>query len=122
MVCPNPVTVYGPYRRKDGRAHVIHYWFDETAGQYRRRTESYPRHLWRLHYGEIPEGMDVDHIDGDRSNDAIENLQLLDRSGNMKKAHRQSPTFRAHVATMSQANQGPKVYRWQRLARAFAST
>ena len=33
--------------------------------------------IWRLHYGEIPEGMVVHHVDGNKKNNDISNLKLL---------------------------------------------
>lgn len=42
------------------------------------------RVVWMLHYGEIPSGMEVDHIDHDRLNDRIENLRLVTRKVNAK--------------------------------------
>lgn len=81
-----PKKTYGPYRGKDGRARVVH-WFDDG----RTTSESYPRYLWRLHKGEIPEGMEVDHRNGDRTDDRIENYQLLAHKPNVQKAYRENP-------------------------------
>ena len=33
---------------------------------------------WERHFGPIPEGHCVHHVDGDKQNNAIENLELLD--------------------------------------------
>jgi len=40
------------------------------------------RVAWFLHYGEWP-ATDIDHIDGDRSNNRLANLRLASRSQNM---------------------------------------
>jgi hypothetical protein len=34
------------------------------------------RLIWTWHYGEIPEGISIRHIDGDKLNNRIENLRL----------------------------------------------
>lgn len=40
--------------------------------------------VWVMHNGTIPDGMEIDHKDHDRSNNRIENLRLVDRLINMK--------------------------------------
>ena len=40
------------------------------------------RVIWFMFYGEIPEGMLVDHINGDRSDNRIENLRLVNHTDN----------------------------------------
>ena len=82
------IKTYGPYRDKDGRARVVHYYREN--GRPRTRSESYPRYLWRQHFGEIPEGMEVDHRNGDRTDDRIENYQLLAHKPNVQKAFREN--------------------------------
>lgn len=42
------------------------------------------RIVWFMHYGEDPFGMEVDHIDGNRSNNMIENLRLVSREQNTR--------------------------------------
>jgi hypothetical protein len=41
------------------------------------------RIIWEMHYGEIPEGFEVDHKDMSKANNSIENLRLATRSQNM---------------------------------------
>lgn len=51
------------------------------------------RIIWVLHHGEIPEQMTIDHIDGNRSNNSIENLRCTTYSTNAKnKKHKLSNT------------------------------
>lgn len=42
------------------------------------------RWVWTMFYGEIPQGMHVHHIDGNRSNNEISNLQMLNPSDHSK--------------------------------------
>ena len=44
------------------------------------------RCVWVWHNGEIPDGMEINHIDANRSNNKIENLEIVDHSGNMRHA------------------------------------
>ena len=50
---------YIRYRKKDGKLRMEHCL------------------VWEEHYGEIPEGMQIHHIDGDKTNNDISNLQLV---------------------------------------------
>ncbi|WP_459176977.1 HNH endonuclease signature motif containing protein [Ewingella americana] len=47
---------------------------------------SYRTHrvIWEMHHGEIPDGMFIDHIDGDFGNNRIENLRVVNKEGNAK--------------------------------------
>jgi hypothetical protein len=76
------LKVYGPYKRADGRQHVIHY--DNVTGK--RTTQSYPRYLMESLLGRKLEDYEkVDHINEDHIDDRIENLQILTHSENVKK-------------------------------------
>ena len=75
------IKVYGPYKRKDGRKHVIHF------GDGTRRTQSYPRYLMEQHLGRKLEDWEhVDHINDDPTDDRIENLQILTVTENNRKS------------------------------------
>lgn len=75
------LTVYGPYLRKDGRKHVIH----SNDGE--RVTQSYPRYLMEQHLGRKLEAWEeVDHINGDYTDDRIENYQILTKAENIRKS------------------------------------
>ena len=43
------------------------------------------RVIWALHYGRWPEGQ-IDHINGDRTDNRIENLREVDATGNARNA------------------------------------
>ena len=42
------------------------------------------RIVWTMINGEIPEGMTIDHIDGDKKNNLIENLRLVTHQDNLR--------------------------------------
>lgn len=64
--------VYGPYTRKDGRKHVC------VITNNKRRTVSYPKWLVEQKLGRIlSKDETVDHIDRNKSNDNLINLQIL---------------------------------------------
>lgn len=44
---------------------------------YQRKGYGAHRIIWEIHHGKIPEGMQIDHIDGDRSNNKIDNLRMV---------------------------------------------
>lgn len=44
------------------------------------------RVVWQLHYGEIPNGSEIDHIDGDRYNNKVENLRLVSPKRNKRNS------------------------------------
>ena len=67
-----------PYLRPDGRKHVI-----ITNDDGSKTTRSYPRYLLEEKLGRalLPEET-VDHIDGDHTNDSLDNLRVLTRAEN----------------------------------------
>jgi hypothetical protein len=53
-----------------------------------RTTISYARYLWIINNGDISSSLEVDHINNDRTDDRLENLQLLTKGENLDKAKR----------------------------------
>lgn len=47
---------------------------------FQRKGKRLHREVWKYHRGEIPKGFHVHHKDGDRSNNQIENLLLVEKS------------------------------------------
>ena len=43
------------------------------------------RVVWEAFNGPIPNGMDIDHIDGNPRNNSLKNLQVLSHTDNLKK-------------------------------------
>ena len=51
---------------------------------FKGRIIPYHRIIWVLLNGDIPAGMEIDHIDGDRINNNISNLRLVTRRENLQ--------------------------------------
>ena len=47
------------------------------------------RRVWRKHHGAVPEGFFIHHINGDKQDNRIENLQLMTQSEHMKLESKQ---------------------------------
>lgn len=62
--------------RRDGKSC----WQIQALG----RVQLAHRIIWELISGPIPEGLQIDHIDGDRLNNRIENLRLVTPALNMR--------------------------------------
>ncbi len=74
----------------------------KSCGRYRSFVLFHRRHyvhrvIWELTHGPIPNGMCIDHIDGDGINNRLENLRLTTLSGNQRN-RRVSKTSKTGVA------------------------
>lgn len=75
--------IYGPYVRKsDDRSYYV--LVDIIEGKVTRKSKKTSilksRLMMEIHNGcRIPDGFEVDHIDGDRTNDVLENLRVIPR-------------------------------------------
>ena len=53
-----------------------------------RKCIAYAKYLWISHHKmNVPEGYQVDHINNDKTDDRIENLQILTKRDNIRKSH-----------------------------------
>lgn len=64
------------------------YYF--CGNYFQRKGRRLHREVWKHHNGEIPKGYHVHHIDGDRTNNQIENLKLMLAKDHMSK-HNNTP-------------------------------
>lgn len=80
-------SLHGPYKRKDGRKHVILYR-QTRDGRQIRKTISYPKLLIECRIGrKLKSHETADHKDEDFTNNRWKNLQILSRSKNASKSH-----------------------------------
>ena len=61
----------------------IRFYRDERSGYYKSSHFSPPkllhRYIWETRVGEIPSGFEIHHKDQDKSNNALENLDIHSR-------------------------------------------
>ena len=49
---------------------------------------TYAKYLYTSHYQcDIPKGDEIDHINGDKTDDRLENLQIISKGYNIQKSH-----------------------------------
>lgn len=58
------------------------------ALRYMGKARKAHRVIWEMVHGAIPNGLDVDHVDGNRLNNSLRNLRLASRSQNMMNQKR----------------------------------
>lgn len=74
------------------------------------------RVIWEITYGPIPEGYDIDHIDGNPSNNLLSNLRVVTTSVNMRNsANRSDSTSGVRGVTLHSvtSNQGTVFQYWR---------
>ena len=67
------------------------------------------RIIWEMHYGPIPEGMEVDHIWHNRKDNRIENLRLVTRTGN----GRNQSKFATNTSGVTGVNWNSQAGKWR---------
>lgn len=93
------MKIYGPYKRKDNRFHICIIYDDGH-----RQTKSYPRYLMEQHLNrELLPSETIDHIDNDKTNNNISNLQILSLKDNAKKQAALNPR-KLYTFTCPQCN------------------
>lgn len=91
----------GFIRKSDG------YWHIAIRGSY------YLAHrlIWQMQFGEIPQGMYIDHINGITSDNRLENLRLVEHHINMKN----QPVRRSNRSGVTGVSLIPSSKRWRAL-------
>lgn len=63
----------------------------------RKNKKRYNRYIhrlvWETFNGEIPKGLEINHINHDKSNNSLENLELVSHSDNLKRAFKKYGYF-----------------------------
>lgn len=85
---------YRRYPDAKGRSERV-YWHRSKSGG---GVEYLHRDVWAHHHGAIPDGHHVHHVDGDPSNNAIENLECISPAEHLGKRHPYSDERRAQQA------------------------
>lgn len=78
-ITENYNIIYGPYKRADGRMHIVVY----NSNTRNKKTISYPKYILMQNGYDISEDCHVHHIDGDYSNNSIDNLQIVENKDHM---------------------------------------
>ncbi|MBM6728322.1 HNH endonuclease signature motif containing protein [Limosilactobacillus ingluviei] len=115
---------------KDGYAYIDGYKFrkDDKSGYYlstkkigvsRKRLHIY---VWEKHHGSIPKGMEINHIDENKDNNEISNLECLTRSQHLAyhKKHdyeRMVPKWKKNLENFAR----PKAAAWHKSKEGRAS-
>lgn len=95
--------VAGSYAAKD-RRYVLGWLVDG-----KQTLLQGARIIWVMHHGPIPEGMEIDHIDRDPSNNHLDNLRLVSRIQNMANSGMHK-TNKSGICGVSEYHNGPYTY------------
>jgi hypothetical protein len=70
---------------------------------FQRKGERLHRAVWEWHYGPVPKGFHVHHVDGDRSNNDIRNLALIETPKHMSLHQQGREEYQAkHIKEMQE--------------------
>ena len=59
---------------------------------FQRKGKKLHRAVWEYHFGAVPDGCDIHHVDGNRAHNDVENLACLPRDEHHRK-HANTPEF-----------------------------
>lgn len=68
---------------KDGDGEYLYCWVEG-------KRKRHHIHVWEQVYGPVPAGYEIDHINGKKHDNRLENLRLVTRQENMQNAKRYS--------------------------------
>ena len=74
-----------PQLKRSGYYQVVMRRTDHT-GERIKKSVNIGRFIWECHNPDIPDGFEINHKDGDKSNNSLKNLEIVTRSENIKHA------------------------------------
>ena len=80
------------------------------------------RLMWMTFVGDIPEDKVIDHIDGDRANNELDNLQCITQSQNLRKGIRSIYTLPDYVSVNKRKGNRQDTYTYRRLVNGKRKT
>ena len=109
-----PIPGFPQYMLSDGGMTIVSFkrkrptelkWTTQTSGychvtissKTKRKTLRRHQAVWIWFNGYIPDGMLIDHVDGDNSKDGIENLRLASPTGNSMNRKKQSNNATGYI-------------------------
>lgn len=96
-------------RYPDSERRSDRVYYRPHAGHIRNGVGYLHQEIWKDHYGEIPDGHEIHHKDGDPLNNKIENLECI----SVKKHRNQHPIPKeVYMDNLKKARQGAK--KWHR--------
>lgn len=90
---------------------------DDKTGYYLNSTlrKRLHRYVWEYYNGEIPKGYQIHHIDGDKSNNDIGNLQLISRKKHAELHNREKvESHYEELVENFEKNARPKAIEWHK--------
>lgn len=105
---PKYDSVLGPYKRKDGRKHIVLNDSSAAKGEKgKTKTISYPKAIMECRLGRrLLKDETVDHDDDDFTNNSKKNLQIMSRSNNAAKGHRTGALTAKYIVDYSRSKEG----------------
>src|SRR5206468_11136264 len=104
--------VYGRYPQSE---HETDRKYFKRYDNINERIEYLHRRVWEDHYGSIPEGHHIHHIDGDTGNNRIENLACISGFDHLSHHGRAQGSRHEHMARIR-----PFASEWHRSEEGYA--
>ena len=78
----NQYKYYDVKPRRLGTKDKLGYWRLSLTVNYKKKVIFAHRMIWQYHYGDIPEGLEINHKNGIKHDNRIENLEIVTHSEN----------------------------------------